>query len=176
MRILILMLIFSGQIFATEFTKKLETQVLVLKDKKLAKAKVDFSKKEIFVVYYSHSGCGPCVPYTKMLNEWYKKNNKSTYQLIFATRGDNTRDTLTKYIVKSKITYPIMDEKFHVNADIKNTESHVFYADADMGVPRLRFFDKEGNELYINKYVKSVYDPKEVFPRLSEILKALQRK
>jgi len=178
MRILVLMLLLSGHAFATEFTKKLEGEVFFLKKDKLAKEKADFSSKEIFVVYYSHSGCGPCIPFTKKLNEWYKANNKtdSKVQLIFATRGDGTPEELRRYVYKSKIQYPVIDPKFHVEADIKNKEAHQFYEDADMGVPRLRFFDKNGLEIYIHKHVKSVYDMKEVFSKLDEILKKVSKK
>ena len=175
MKILALMLFLSGSVFASEFTEKLEGEVFLLKKEKLEKTKVDFATKEIFVVYYSHSGCGPCIPFTKKLNEWYKANNKtdSKVQLIFATRGDNTPETLRRYIYKSKIQFPIIDVKFHVEADIQSKEAHPFYEDADMGVPRLRFFDKNGFEIYINKYVKSVYDMKEVYSKLDEILKKI---
>ena len=178
MRILAIMLFLTGHIFATDFTKKLEGEVLFLKKDQLEKGKADFGSKEIFVVYYSHSGCGPCVPFTKKLNEWYKTNNKtdSKVQLIFATRGDETPEKLRRYIYKSKIQYPIMDVKFHVDADINNKAAHQFYEDADMGVPRLRFFDKNGFEIYIKKHVKSIYDMKEVYSKLDEILKKISKK
>lgn len=178
MRILTILLLLSGHIFATEFTDKLQNEVLMLKKDKLEKTKMDFSGKEIFVVYYSHSTCGPCVPHTKKLNEWFKANNKTDakFQLIFATRGDETPEKLRKYIYKSNIEYPVMDVKFHVEADIESKEAHPFYEDADMGVPRLRFFDKDGFEIYINKHVKDVYDAGEVISKLNDILKKISQK
>lgn len=178
MKVLAIMLILSGHMFATEFTKNLEGEVFLLKKDKLEKTKMDFTSKEIFVVYYSHSACGPCIPYTKKLNEWFKTNDtsESKVQLIFATRGDETPEKLRKYIYKSKIQYPIIDVKFHVEADIEAKEAHSFYEDADMGVPRLRFFDKNGHEVYINKLVKSIYDMKEVSSKLDEILTKISKK
>lgn len=172
MKYIMILILTALHIQAADFTKELEKQLLVMKDSKLEQAGVDLSGKQLFVVYYSNRDCGICVQYTKMLNDWFKKKapEMSKVQIIFATRGEENRDLLTKYILKSKIEYPVLDEKHFVEADIDGTGSHPFYMDADMGVPRLRFFDRNGKEISIKKHVKSIYDPKEVFPKLNEII------
>ena len=104
MKVIAALLLTAGTILASDFTDKLEKQVLTLKGENLETLKADFSNKKIFVVYYSHHACTSCVKWTKLLNDWYTKEApklKNT-QMIFATRGDENRKVLTKYIKKSK--------------------------------------------------------------------------
>lgn len=119
-----------------------------------------FSDTKIFVVYYSHTLCGGCKVVTKSLNSWYSTEASKfpQFQLVYATRGDETREKLTEYTTNSKIKFPILDEKFYMIADIENGEAHPFYSDCDMGVPRFRFYSSDGKELPIKKYVDDIYD------------------
>lgn len=161
---------------ADDFRNKLAKDCLILQKNELKKTKLDFAKKKIFIVYYSHTYCSVCKKYTKFLNGWYEDEAKKfpQAQMIFATRGDDTRKGLTAYIKNSEIKYPALDEKYYVAADIKNTaDPHPFYSDADMGVPRIRFFDETGKELSVKKYVKNIYDSTWIYD-LSKMLKKLK--
>ena len=62
-----------------------------------------------------------------------------------------------------------------MEADIDQKEDvHPFYSDADMGVPRIRFFDMEGQEIPVRDHVKSVYDADETIKGLSKLLAKLK--
>lgn len=161
------------------FKGQLAEQCLILKDDRLEKFKGDFAEAKIFAVYYSHTYCGSCKPYTKFLNEWYKKEVSKFpgVQLVFATRGDRSRKMLTNYVKKYEIKYPVLDEKYHVEADITGVEAtHAFYSDADMGVPRIRYYNEKGEEISIKKHVKSVYSPDETIMEISKLIPKIHKK
>lgn len=159
------------------FADVLPAQCLVMKDGELVKFEGDFAGKKLLAVYYSHTMCGSCKVYTKFLNSWYKGEAAKFpgVQLLFATRGDGTRAELTKYVRHSEIRYPVLDEKYYVQADVEDAEDpHPFYSDADMGVPRIRFFHLTGKEIPVGKHVESIYDGDETIKGLSALLAKLK--
>jgi len=116
-----------------------------------------FERTKVFVVYYSHRHCGPCIPVTGALNAWFDKNKqRDDVSLIFATRLEDNNAALADYLKESGIRFPALDAKhfrrYRERMANMTLTPHPFYADFDDGVPRLRFFHRDGREIDPRKH------------------------
>lgn len=148
--------IHAGEDFATKLAK----DCYVLKDDKLENIPTNsFQSTKLFIVYYSHIHCSVCPPVTKKLNDWREQiKDRKDISLVFATRGENNNKELVVYLKKSEIKFPALDTKYYVNSVNGTGEEHSFYADADEGVPRFRFFLPKGDEINLKDHgVTNVY-------------------
>ena len=161
-----------------EFATQLAKDCYVLKNDQLERIPTNsFQNTKLYIVYYSHIWCSKCPAVTKPLNVWREKiKDRQDISLVFATRGENNNQELVAYLNKSEIRFPALDTKYYSHYVEGIGEDHRFYADADDGVPRFRFFNTQGNEINPKDYgftnVYEVLKPEQLEELSQKILSA----
>lgn len=135
---------------AASIAESLVRDCYVLKDGALRPIPSNtFAQTRLYVVYYSHRFCSPCIPVTEELTRWYStRGRRPDVSLVFATLGERTEDQLLGYLKKSKILFPALHPRCHFAADGKFIVGiHPFYPDGYGAVPLFRFYRADGSEI-----------------------------